>query len=263
MKENRMFDLSDKVALVVGGAGYLGVPVCRKLVETGSALVIADILEERVRQAVHDIKVLNPTARVSGMTSNVGDEADVKKAVDRTVQEYGKLDVVVNCTYRSTGKLVEELAGDEFDEANHVNITGAFFLSREAARVMPTGGSIIHFSSMYGQVAPDPRVYPPPMKPNPIEYGVGKAAIIQMVKYLAVYWGLRGIRVNAIAPGPFPNPAIQNENPAFVRCLAEKVPLGRIGQSNEIAGAVVFLASDEAVYITGQTLEVNGGWTVW
>jgi NAD(P)-dependent dehydrogenase (short-subunit alcohol dehydrogenase family) len=128
---------------------------------------------------------------------------------------------------------------------------------------MTSGGSIILFASMYGQVSPDPRAYEPPMKPNPIEYGVGKAGIIQMVKYLSVFWASRGIRVNAIAPGPFPNPSVQKEDPDFVQRLAQKVPLGRVGRNQEIAGPVVLLASEEASFITGETINVNGGWTAW
>jgi NAD(P)-dependent dehydrogenase (short-subunit alcohol dehydrogenase family) len=156
---------------------------------------------------------------------------------------------------------VEELTAEEFDAANHVNLTGTFCLAREAAAVMKTGGSIVVYSSMYGLVAPDPDMYPPPRKPNPIEYGMGKAAIVQMVKYLASYWGHRGIRVNGIAPGAFPHPRGDGADPDFVQLLVNKVPMGRIGRREETAGAVVFLASDDASYITGQTLAVDGGWT--
>ena len=135
--------------------------------------------------------------------------------------------------------------------------------SRAAANSMRDGGAIVLFSSMYGLVSPDPRVYQPPMPPNPIEYGVAKAAIVQMTKYLATAWASRGIRVNAVAPGPFPNPNVQREHPDFVERLADKVPLGRIGQQHEIAGTVAFLLSDDASYITGQTVSVDGGFTSW
>ena len=128
---------------------------------------------------------------------------------------------------------------------------------------MPAGSSMIFFASMYGLVAPDPRVYHPPMNPNPIEYGVGKAGVVQMTKYLAVSWGERGIRVNAIAPGPFPSTAVQQQHPEFVDRLARKVPLGRIGRQEEIAGTVVFLAAAASSFLNGATLGVDGGWTAW
>lgn len=258
-----MFDLRAKVALVAGGAGYLGLPVCKKLAEQGAAIVLADINDRQITTAINEIRSSVPAARLMGTVMDIGDESVVKNTLNRTVQEFGRFDILVNMTYKSTNKLLEDMSGDELDAANHVNITGSFFLAREAGRIMPPGSSIIVFVSMYGQVAPDPRIYRPPMCPNPIEYGMGKAALIQMVKYLAVYWGPRGIRVNAVAPGPFPNTHAQKDNPDFIGRLAEKVPLGRIGQKEEIAGAVVFLASDDASYVTGQTIAVNGGWTAW
>ena len=101
------------------------------------------------------------------------------------------------------------------------------------------------------------------MTKNPIEYGVGKAGIIQMTRYLAVHWGRQNVRCNCILPGPFPNPNVQRDQPAFVDRLAQKTPMGRIGKADEVAAAVAFLLSDASSYITGQQLPVDGGWTIW
>lgn len=252
-----MFDLRGKVALVAGGAGYLGAPICEALGAQGASVMVADKNVERARALAAGL----PSAATVDI--DLADEASIQQAVQRTVTALGRLDISVNLTYHSIGKLVEELSAAEFDAANRINLTGTFLLARASAQAMTGGGSIILFASMYGQVSPDPRVYAAPMKPNPLEYGVGKAGIIQMVKYLAVTWAPRGIRVNAVAPGPFPNPDVQKQSPDFIRRLAQKVPLGRIGSHREIAGPVVLLASAEAAFITGETINVNGGWTAW
>jgi NAD(P)-dependent dehydrogenase (short-subunit alcohol dehydrogenase family) len=256
-----LFDLSGRVALVAGGAGYFGQSICKALVEQGAAVMVADLQRERAADAVAAMG--GPGGKSKALVLDVADEASCKEAVAGTVAEFGRLDVLVNATYFSVGKRVDDLRPEEFDRANHVNLTGTFMLAREAAQAMRDGGSIVLFTSMYGQIAPDPRIYLPPMAPNPIEYGAGKAGIIQMTKYLAVAWGSRGIRVNVISPGPFPHPGMQQQDPEFIKRLAAKVPLGRIGRQDEVAGAVVYLAAEASSYVTGTTLNVDGGWTAW
>lgn len=256
-----MFELTGKSVLIAGGAGYLGEAMCRHLVTAGARLMIADLAGERARTLATQLAQNGTTALDCSL--DVVEESSIRAAVDRTVDAYGKIDVLINATFHSSGKHIDDLTAEEFDRANQVNLTGAFLLARAAAEKMPEGGSIVMFSSMYGQVSPDPRVYRAPMQPNPIEYGVGKAGIIQMTRYLAVAWAPRKIRVNAIAPGPFPNPSVQVDHPDFVRRLAERVPMGRIGEADEIAGAVLFLASDASSYVTGEVIGVNGGWTAW
>lgn len=115
----------------------------------------------------------------------------------------------------------------------------------------------------YGMVAPDPALYRKPMLPNPVKYGVVKAATIQLCKYLAMQYDRQKVRCNAISPGPFPNPAVQTENPEFIDRIGKKTMLGRVGQAREVAGAVAFILAPAAGYITGQNLVVDGGWTSW
>ena len=114
---------------------------------------------------------------------------------------------------------------------------------------------------MYGMLSPDPDIYNN-RKPSFLDYALGKSAIIHYTKYAAVHLAKKNIRVNTISPGPFPNIETQKDK-TFIKKLKKKVPLGRIGNPSEIAGSVVFLASDSASYITGHNLVVDGGWTIW
>lgn len=258
-----MFELSGKTALVAGGAGYLAFPVCRGLLQHHAHVLIADRDAERLAAGVAELQAAFGTDRVDGMVFDVSDEASVRAAVARTVDRFGALDILVNATWFHTGKALDALTPEDFDRSSRINLTGAFMLVREAAARMGEGAAIVLYSSMYGLVAPNPGVYEPPMKCNPIEYGAAKAGIAQMVRYLAATLGPRGIRVNGVAPGPFPFPEVVRESGAFAERLAGRTMLGRIGRRDETAGPVTFLVSDAARYVTGVVLPVDGGWTAW
>lgn len=257
-----MFDLTEKAFLIVGGAGYLCQPAVEVLLQKGARVLVADrnagaLMEMERRLAAGEFK-----DRVDFLHSDAGDEAAALQSVDRTREVFGRLDGLVVATFRSIGGRLEDLTPAGFDEANHINLTGTFILARAAAQKMPQGGSIVLFSSMYGLVAPDKRVYEAPMCPNPIEYGVAKAGITQMARYLAQHYGDGGIRVNAIAPGPFPHDETQKDT-AFAERLAQRTMLRRLGKRPEIAGTVLYLLSEASSYVTGQVISVDGGWTAW
>lgn len=260
----KLFDLNGKVAWIVGGGGYLGVPIARGLAEHGAHVVIADLQPEAAENAC---RLLAKEANLSAepMTLDIGDENAVQVAADDIVNRHDRLDIVVNATAYSTSLAMEKMSLADWEKGLRVTLSGAFVLAREAGRIMVAqgGGSIIQFSSMYGKVSPDPRIYAPKYNANPIDYGVAKAGILQMVRYQAIMWGPHRVRVNAVVPGPFPNPAIQGGDPEFVQKLCHKVPLGRVGKANEIVGAVVFLASEAASFVTGTEIVVDGGWTAW
>lgn len=254
------FDLTGKVVLVAGGAGYLGSGICSDLVDQGATIVIADQSIERAETLAMTIR--SRGSKATAVNLSVADESSVKSAIKTTVTTYGRLDCLVNATCYSLGMTIDEISPEEFDRSNRINITGAFILARASAQVMEPGSSIILFASMYGLVAPDPTIYEKPMNPNPIDYGVGKAAVVQMTKYLAVFLGPKGVRVNAIAPGPFPNPTVQKDHPQFIERLVKKVPLGRVGRADEISGAVIYLASNASTFMNGNIMKIDGGWTV-
>ncbi len=258
-----IFDLSNKVALIAGGAGYLGREVCMAMAAQGARVVVADMRLEAANVVAEALRAKGHQAWT--LELNVSDESSIVSAVAAVTGEHGRLDVLVNLAVASSGKMLEEGTIDDWQTDLRTTLSGAFALSREAGRVMVAqkSGSIIHFASMYGLVSPDPRVYGGILPPNPPAYGAAKAGVIQLVKYEAVVWAPHNVRVNAIAPGPFPNPAGAYGKPDFTPRLAERVPMGRIGRAAEVAGPVVFLASDASSYITGVTIPVDGGWTIW
>ena len=201
---------------------------------------------------------------------NMDDENQLVAQIQQIGDEFGQIDIIVNNAYHGCAAQVKSDTVANFDSAYHIAVTMPFRLIQAALPYLEKAGeknaggaSVINIGSMYGMVSPDPAIYSDTGQNNPPHYGAAKAGLIQLTQYLACHLATQKIRVNAISPGPFPNPDVITTNPEFHQALCQKTPMARIGRPEELIGPLVFLASDASSYITGTNIPVDGGWTSW
>jgi len=200
------FSLTGKRIWITGGAGHLGTPITRELDAQGAHVVCFD--RPGRAEALVQERHLTHTVPIS---LDVSDVASLSAAIDATVAAHGLPDGIVHLAFASSsGHRLESLPAEEFQRTFDHALTPTFVLCRTLREKMKSrgSGSFVLFASMYGLVAPDPRVYPAPLIPNPIDYGASKAALLQLSRYFAAYYGPSGLRFNCVTPGPFPNPAV-------------------------------------------------------
>ena len=258
-----LFNLDGKVAIVTGGAGWLGRAISEALAQAGANIVIIDSNAAEANDAVETLSKNGLTAVAN--VADVMQDKPLRNCIDQVATDCGRLDILVNCAYEGPVPQLDQAKFADFDTGMH-NGPGAYGIAaQQAARHMRLtgGGAILNIASMYGIVTGYPDVYEGITPPNSIVYQAGKAAIIHMTRHMAVYWAKDNIRVNCISPGPFPKDTVQDELPELIKRLEGKSPMGRIGRPSEIKGAALFLVSDAASYVTGQSIQVDGGWTIW
>ena len=245
--------LEGKVAIVTGGAHGMGAAEARLFAREGARVVIADIREEDARQVEAEIAEAGGEAMFVEL--NVADEAAWESAVQQTVARFGKLDVLVNNAGISGSRETDFRSTDAWDRLMSINARGVFLGMKYAIPEMQKagGGAIVNISSISGIVGQE-YVHP--------GYNASKGAVRIVTKAAAVQHAKEGIRVNSVHPGMMP-PMLGSENrdPAQRQASLANVPMGRPGEVEEVANAVLFLASDEASYITGAELVVDGGFT--
>jgi gluconate 5-dehydrogenase len=264
MKGNRtiaeLFDLQPRVALVTGGAGHLGSAISEALAEAGATVVIASRNLANCRKLARRIRGWNGSALA--LKVDVTGNSSVKNCIARIRKRCGRLDVLVNNALAKAVTTPRRTEPKDFTATLEGSLTSAYRVTRAALpllRKSPTA-SVINVSTMYAMVAPDPETYRGTKFFSAIGYGEAKAGMLQLTRRLAADLGPEGVRVNAISPGPFPHPGTQKSR-VFMRRLARRCVLGRIGRPTEMKGAALFLASDASSFVTGHNLVVDGGWT--
>ncbi|CCQ75526.1 SDR family oxidoreductase [Magnetospira sp. QH-2] len=262
-----LFRLEGRGALVTGGAGILGQHFCRGLAEAGARVVVADLDGAAAQALAKDI----PGAL--GLECDVSNPQSVAECVHQAVAHCGSLRVLLNNAATKTASFdtflapFEDYSLETWREVMAVNIDGMFLMAQAVGKHMletGNGGAIIQTASIYGISAPDQRIYEGSEYMGkrintPAVYATSKAAVVGLSQYLATYWADAGIRVNTLVPGGVES----GQNDAFKAAYTQRTPLGRMARAEEMVGAVIYLASDAASYVTGQTLAVDGGWTAW
>lgn len=262
--DTNLFSLQHKSVILTGGSGYLGSTLTEALLAFGADVTVAD-LAFRKNPALDEAL---QEGRMRQVVCDVSSTASIQALFRSHEEAAGRLDVLINCATYGAGYGQEAELEFMTDEMWHKGVDGAagtvFRCIREAIPYLRKsgGGSIVNFASMYGVVSPDPSIYGDSGANNPPNYGVGKAGVVQLTKYCAAHLAKYGIRCNSVSPGPFPNTVISG-NEAFLEKLEAKTMLGRVGKPEEMAGAVILLASGASSYMTGANLMVDGGWTAW
>jgi gluconate 5-dehydrogenase len=256
-----LFSLEGKVAVVTGGAGHLGSAMTDGLTEAGAKVVVFARSREK-----YDFKYHNRTD-VAFFEGDIGSTESVQSCYRYAVEQFGHIDILVNDAVflKGGGKLPEDIDDDILSYSSDGIFASSYRCIREVIPYMEgRGGKIVNIASMYGVVAPNLSMYSDVCSAylNPIHYGALKAAVLQMTKYFGAYLIQKGINVNAVTPGTYPSPKVQ-QNEEFVRRLSEKNPAGRIGVPEDLKGAVVYLSSKASDYVVGQNIIVDGGWTLW
>ena len=268
----RAWDLTGEVALVTGALGRLGPIWIEGFLDAGARVVGIDLVEAKIPDAFARLFDRHGAERLRLVRADVTDRASLTQAREVCHRAGWPPSVLLNNagidqppTLLPRSYRVEDIPAELFRDVFEVNVLGAFHAIQTfgPAMVASGRGSIINIGSLYAAVAPDQRFYdhlpsePPFLKPP--AYGASKAAVVNLTMYFAALWGRHGVRVNALSPGGVAG----GQDEEFVRKYVTRVPMGRMAEPSDLAGPLIFLASEAARYVTGINLQVDGGFTVW
>lgn len=259
-------DLQGRVALITGGGGHIGAVAGEALAELGAAIVVLDVEQElcsRVAEKIHG----EFGVETLPLVIDLADEGIVRSVPKTILDRFGRLDILINCaafvgTSNLKGWAVPflEQRSDIWKSVLDVNLTAPFILVQACAEILKKSrhGSVVNISSIYGVVGPDMHMYEDTNLGNPAAYAASKGGLLQLTRWLATTLAPE-VRVNAITPGG----VWRSQPKAFHERYVKHTPLGRMATEEDFKGAIAYLASDLAAYVTGHNLVVDGGWTAW
>lgn len=240
-------ELDDDVVIVTGGSTGIGRAAVERLIDEGAEVAIFDINDEEGEETAKELDC-------SYYHCDVSDPDEVKEQVDTVVDDLGRLDCIVNNAGIGRATKLEDLEDEEWDQVMSVNLDGVMHGSRAALpHLKETGGSIINIASIYGLVA----------GPGSTAYAASKGGVVNFTRTVATDYAAEGVRCNAVCPGFVRTPMTDDflEDDEFYNFVRTETPMARVAEPHEIASVIAFLASDDASYITGAAVPVDGGWT--
>lgn len=247
------FSLTDQTFLITGAGRGIGRALAIGMAEAGANIILVARTEPDLKETAQEIERLGRTAYI--FPCDITDRQQVVETVTRAYEQVPQIDGLVNNAGMNIRSKALDVTEDEWETIQQTNLKSAFFFAQEVGkRMQETGGSILNIASVAGHVA----------LRTGVVYATTKAAMIQMTKVLALEWGPRNIRVNAIGPWYFKTPLTEPllKDPTYLQEIVDVTPLGRVGELEELVGPAVFLSSAAARYVTGQTLYVDGGMTI-
>ncbi len=244
-----MGKLDGKIAIVTGAARGIGRTIAEALAREGADLALCDCQVEWLNDTVASVQSLGRKAMAGA--ADVGNAAAVDAFVNQVMAHYGRVDILVNNAGITRDKLLIRMSDDDWDQVIRINLTGAFLLSRSVAKIMmkQRSGCMVNIASIIGLIG----------NAGQCNYAASKAGVIALSKSMAKELAGRGIRVNAVAPGFIVSKMTDALSEDVRNQMMAAIPVGRFGTADDVAKSVVFLASDDAAYVTGQVLSVNGG----
>lgn len=263
----KIYNIKDKCIVVTGACGYFGSYMVESLLELGAKVIMLSHSSKKLYERTKDFEHKYNEGKVWGYEIDFykRDEAAERLCL---IERTHKIDVIINNAYDMSIKTGFDIAAGYLENYTAIKMeyslqSGVFwaFLTTQIIGkqfVRSHEGSIINISSMYSEIAPNPDLYEGTEYFNPVGYSISKAALDALTRYTASFWGKYGIRCNSVLPGPFPKEIFEE----FLEKLKERTVLNRVGELEDLIGIIVYLASDASKFMTGQSIKIDGGWTI-